>query len=205
LNYYISGTDDIINVDSSSSPDQSLWYFEAPSKYYGNHGISYGGTISFAVGSFSGDFSALNSDSTNVIILECESCDGPVRKGITLGYNIGTLKRSPNGPFNGTPMTISVPLHESSGWVKDSQNSLKSWTKPSKCDMIQVLSRLSKIMILGDWTRWYETVAIDNVQISNLKSKITDNYLVFRFLFFSLLDQLPLCSQLRPDASICEC
>jgi hypothetical protein len=179
LNYYISGTDDVINVESSSSPDQSLWYFEAPSKYHGNYGISYGGTISFSIGSFSGDFSALNSDNTNVIILECESCNGPVGKGITLGYNIGTLKISPNGPFNGTPMTISVPLHESAGWLKDSQNSLKSWTVPSKCDMIQVLSRLSKIRILGDWTKWYETVAIDNVQILNLKSKSSENVVYF--------------------------
>lgn len=48
---------------------------------------------------------------------------------------------------------------------------------------MQVLSRLSGLRILGDWTEWYETVAIDSVQISNLRA------------------QLPLCSMTMPDAS----
>lgn len=187
LNYYISSTDDVINVPASGMPDQSLWYFEAPPKFHGNHGIAYGGSLSFSIGSFSGDFSRLNGDNVNVVILECETCIGPVGLGITLGYTIGTLAKSPNGMFRGSPMTITIPLHETAGWVKDSQNVLMPWTTPSKCDIIQVLSRLSKIRILGDWTSWYETVAIDNVQFSNTKG------------------QLPLCSQLRPDASICEC
>lgn len=187
LNYYIVGSDDVINVAVSNAPDNSLWYFEAPSKFYGNQGISYGGSISFNIGSFSGDFSSLNGDDVNVVILECDTCIGPVGLGITLGYSMGTLKKSPNGAFTGSATTITIPLHESAGWLKDPQNVLLPWYKPSQCDMIQVLSRLSRIRILGDWTTWYETVAIDNVLIANTKG------------------QLPLCSQLRPDASICSC
>ncbi len=171
LNYYISGTDDIINVPSANKPDQSLWYFEAPSKYHGNYGISYGGTISFTIGAFSGDFKSMNAPQTNVIELHCADCIGPVGKGITLGFNIQTLNQSPNGAFNGEPKKITISLNENAGWLKDSQNTLQPWFKPSQCDMIQVLSRLSKIRILGDWTTWYETVAIDNVQISNTKGK----------------------------------
>jgi hypothetical protein len=34
------------------------WYFSAPSKFLGNRANAYGGTISFALGSFAGDFSA---------------------------------------------------------------------------------------------------------------------------------------------------
>jgi hypothetical protein len=208
LNYYILGTDDVINVQSSSSPDLSLWYFEAPSaKFSGNLGIAYGGSISFTLGSFSGDFSSLNPTTTNVVILECADCIGPVGKGITLGYNMAALAKSPNGLFNGNSKTINIPLHESGGWLKDPQNSLKAWYKPSQCDMIQVLSRLSKIRILGDWTTWYETVALDNVQILNTKGEIRliSNAYLTLFFSFRFLGQLPLCSMLRPDASICEC
>lgn len=169
LNYYIVGTDDIINVPQANGLDKSLWYFEAPSKFYGNLGISYGGNLQFTIGSFSGDFSRLNDLSSNVVILECEECVGPVGKGITLGYTMATLFKSPNGVFDGTPKKISIQLTENGGWLKDPQNTLKAWYKPSKCDVIQVLSRLSKIRILGDWTSWYETVAIDNIQISNTK------------------------------------
>lgn len=172
LNYYIVGTDDVINVAVSNAPDESLWYFEAPSKFHGNHGISYGGSLSFNIGAFSGDFTSLNGNDVNLVILECDKCIGPEGLGITLGYSIGTLAKSPNGLFKGSPTTITIPLHESAGWLKDPQNVLKSWTKPSQCDMIQVLSRLSRIRILGDWTTWYETVAIDNVQISNTKGKL---------------------------------
>lgn len=169
LSYYITGTDDLINVDSSSSPDRSLWYFEAPPKYYGNLGISYGGSLSFTIAAFSGDFSSLNAMTANVVELECESCDGPIRKGIRLGFSMAALSASPNGMFNGNAMKIVLPLHENAGWLKDSQDVLVPWYKTSQCDIIQVLSRLSKIRILGDYTTWYETVAIDNVQFSNTK------------------------------------
>jgi hypothetical protein len=171
MNFYISGSDDVINVDEAGMPDRSLWYFEAPSKYFGNQGIAYGGTLKFNIAAFSGDFTQLNDMKTNVVVLECETCVGPVGKGITLGFSIAQLKATPNGMFTGAPTTISIALNEQGGWLKDSQDVLLPWTKPSQCVMIQVLSRLSKIKILGDWTTWYETVAIDNVQIANQEGK----------------------------------
>lgn len=169
LNYYIVGTDNVINVQTSGGSDQSLWYFEAPVKFYGNKGISYGGVLEFTLGSFSGDFSKLNNGGVNAVILECADCIGPVGNGITLAFTIDALFSSPNGKFDGTPKRFSIPLTENAGWLKDPQDSLKSWFVPSQCDMIQVLSRLTKIRILGDWTTWYETVALDNVQIANTK------------------------------------
>jgi hypothetical protein len=101
------------------------------------------------------------------VILECATCTGPVSKGITLSYPISALKKS----FSGTPTRIVLSLVENAGWLKDPQNTLLQWKAPTKCDMIQVLSRLSSIRILGDWTQWYESVAIDTVQFVNLKSK----------------------------------
>ena len=114
---------------------------------------------------------------TMVVRLECAECDGPVggRGGITLGYSMASLARSPNGAFAGKALRISIPLRETggstAGWVKDPQNALLPWGAASQCDVIQVLSRLSKISILGDWTSWYETVALDDVRIVNTKGE----------------------------------
>jgi hypothetical protein len=63
LNHYIYGTDDIINADQFKTTDRSLWYFQAPSKFLNNQGITYGGTFEFSIGSFSGDFSMLQAAS----------------------------------------------------------------------------------------------------------------------------------------------
>jgi len=184
LNRYIYGTDDKINSikAGSTSPDQSLWYFSAPSQLLGNTGASYGGVMSFTLAGFSGDFSKTNGQQTPVVELECASCQGPVGKGILLIMPMNSVAK-----FDGSPTVFKVSLFESAGWLKDPQNTLKSWTAASKCDMIQTLSRLSAIRILGDWTSWYETVALDNVLISNMKA------------------QVPLCAMARPDASICTC
>lgn len=183
LNHYIYGTDNVINSDQFSTRDRSLWYFQAPSKFLGNIGIAYGGSFQFSLGAFSGDFTKLQPSNTPVVILECATCVGPVGPGITLVYPISALKNGAPGP---SPTLYTIPLDETKGWLKDPQNSLLSWGAPSKCDIIQVLSRLSAVKILGDWTTWYESVAIDNVQFLNLQS------------------QLPLCSLTRPDASLCD-
>jgi hypothetical protein len=189
LNYYIVGSDDLVNVDQSGKTDSSLWYFDAPSKFYGNQGISYGGSISFTIHSFSGDFKSdnWNSDDTKAVLIHCKDCTGPVYGGITLALPVGVLKKSYPSLFKGSPTEMSIKLTESSGWLKDPQNTLKPWYTPTQCDIIQVLSRLSKVQILGDWNQWYESVALDNVKISNTKG------------------QLPLCSMARPDASVCTC
>lgn len=93
--------------------------------------------------------------------------------GVTLGFSIASLKASTNGAFSGAVKHFSIPLVEGplGGWKKDSQNSLLPWTTASQCDVIQVLSRLSRIRILGDWTNWYESVALDDVRFKNLKGK----------------------------------
>ena len=101
-----------------------------------------------------------------MVILECSECIGPVGMGLNLAFPISALKTSIR--FDGSPMQFSVWLHETAGWLKDPQNMLKQWIVPSKCDMIQVLSRLSSIRILGDWTTSHEIIALDNVQITNL-------------------------------------
>ena len=53
--------------------------------------------------------------------------------------------------------------------------------------VIQVLSRLSSIRILGDWTPRHESMGLDTVLVYNTKG------------------QFPVCASIKPDASICTC
>lgn len=65
MNYYIMASDDLINVASSTSPDSSLWYFQAAAKFYGNIGVAYSGSLQFTIAAFSGDFKNLNARSVS--------------------------------------------------------------------------------------------------------------------------------------------
>ena len=107
-------------------------------------------------------------------------------KGITLIFPLSTALRST--PFSKEGTLFSLSLTEGAGWLKDPQNVLKPWTTPTRCDILQVLSRLSSLDILGDWTTWYETLALDNVQLQN-----------------SVAGKIPICAMSREDASSCSC
>jgi len=183
LNHYILSSDDKIDVQAANADDTSLWYFNSPTKFLGDMGIAYNGALQFTMSAFSGDFDKSNGGSSPVVKLYCASCEGPVGPGITLVYPRSALKTS----FNGGTTQITISLNENAGWLKDPQNSLVAWMPPSKCDIIQVLFRLSGMQILGDWTTWHESVALDNVVVVNTRS------------------YLPVCAQSRPDASVCTC
>jgi len=179
---YVFGTEDKINLKNGI--DSSLWYFQAPSKFLMNLGIAYGGKMSFSLLPFSGDMTKKYSGDIPVVELQCMSCPGPLTMGIRLVFPISAISPS---VFTSSPWNFELSLLETAGWLKDSQNTLAPWLPVTQCDLIQVLSRLSSFRILGDWTPWYETIALDNVQIRNTKA------------------QLPLCAMKRTDASICDC
>lgn len=192
LNHFIYASDDKLNVEEQGGVDASPWYFAAPSKFLGNHGIAYGGSLDFVLSGFSGDLTVgnLNDAHAHVVVLECKICD--YGRGVTLAYPLSSLPSIAAAVAQGAAASVAdvdahISLHESSGWLKDSKSSLVAWTTPSQCDMIQVLSNLSGMRILGDLTRWYETVGLDTVVIRNTRSR------------------LPVCAQARPDALTCSC
>lgn len=178
FNYYIYAKDEIINHSKFGEQDKSLWYFNAPAKFLGNKGAAYGGHISFSIGMFAGDIASLNRGG-NLVELECKECG--YNTGITLAYRFSKIR------FEHKIANFKIELVETANWLKDPQDSLKPWSAPSRCDFIQVLSRLSGLRILGDITTWYETVAIDNVVLSNTKNNV------------------PVCAMGRPDAAVCTC
>lgn len=188
LNYYIYGSDDEINVDSRGG-DTALWYFQAPQSSLVNLNVAYKGYLRFDLSALAGDFSQLNPPSTNVVELECSKCNGPNKLGLTLGFPISAL----SSPFNGSTTTFTLSLDETFGWLKDPQNVLLQWSVPSQCDMINVLSGLTALRILGDWTTWYETIAMDNVMIYNLKCT-ANLFNLCTVRANVIIAQLPLCA-----------
>lgn len=160
LNHYIWSRDTNINVNTPGGSDKDQWMFRAPSKFLGNQVIAYGGAISFWMSSASGDFAASNRNSGDDLIeLVCTSCAS--QKGIRL------VRRMSQGTvFNGSPTFISIPLVESS-WLKDSKNTLVPFAAPTACELAEVLEGLTSFRILGDFTKWYESVSIDKVEISH--------------------------------------
>ena len=178
FNYYIYAKDEIINHSKFGEQDKSLWYFNAPAKFLGNKGAAYGGHISFSIGLFAGDIASL-SKGLNLVELECKDCG--YNAGIRLAHRFSKIH------FTHAIAHFKIELLETANWLKDPRDSLKPWSAPSRCEFIQVLSRLSGLRILGDITTWYETVAIDNVVLSNSKNIV------------------PACAMGRPDASVCTC
>lgn len=147
LNQFITGT--------SLEGWHGHWYFNLPSEYLGFQAPAYGGSLGFTLGSSSGDFSLLNSD-VHEVIMTCDACDNG--KGITLATRPGYLK------FTGATKRMIVPMSESV-WVKDPKNVNMQWPASTKCELVQVLTQLSSIRILGDFTQRHESVSIDTVAL----------------------------------------
>lgn len=181
LSHYIQGSDNLIH-SSRTVHDQNLWYFQAPKQFTGNQLAAYRGNIEFVIGSFSGDFNKLHPGNTMGVIIECNSCAHG--KGRRFGYPISKLDASFR--FDRRPVRISISLDETGGWLEDPHNTLLPWTSPSQCGFLYALSNISSIQILGDWTVWYETVAIDSV-----------------YLRYEGCQQLPICSAYLPYACSC--
>lgn len=209
---FIYASDELIKVgsnyraslssSSSSSPapsasrkknrpiDLSLWYFRAPPAFSGNQGLAYGGQLSFTLSSFAGDFSEENIHwDAYVVFLDCEKCrakDNSGKSGVRLGMPLRSAL--PNGLLLGRDVPVALNLTEKAGWLEDTRTPLQAWQPPTRCTFIQVLSSLSGLSILGDYTKYYETISIDSVALtSNPKSK------------------LPMCAQGSPDARACTC
>ena len=162
LSQYIVGTDSDIRTSPRTTGDSNLWRFIAPSQYLGNKIVAYGSTLSFTAGAFAGDFSI---DQLHIkaplVTLECATCAGGA--GIRLGYFLTPDIASKT--LDGKTKKITVPI-TSTSFLKDPKNSLLRWQPITDCDLVHVLSNLSQLTILGDWTIWYETVALDDVVIT---------------------------------------
>jgi len=156
--------------------DTQQWYFSAPARFLGFQGNHYGGSFSFLLMSSSGDFALNNLNdggAADLVVLECASC------GTTLSPGIRLVARMDNAgagadwqSFDGKAKQFTIPLVEGS-WLKDPKSTLAAWTPPTQCEMLQVLSHLSAVSILGDHTKWHESVSLDSPQfVADCKAQV---------------------------------
>ncbi len=71
--------------------------------------------------------------------------------------------------LDGKAKVVRVPLLEGS-WKKDPRNVLtapQNWVHPTQCEMVEALQGITGLTILGDHTRWYESVGLDQVSITH--------------------------------------
>ena len=158
LSYYIYGQDAVIHR-TESGDDSLRWYFNAPAKFLGNQWAAYGGSLNFVLSSAEGNFDQANLNlmgTGNFVVLECTTCK--MNAGVTLAMPL-----SATFAFDGSTTQFVLPLTENAGWLKDPKNVILPWSQPTQCEVVEVLSKLSAIKILGDFTRGYETVALDSV------------------------------------------
>lgn len=165
LNRYIYSTDEVQYIDFDTGTDNSKWYFEAPPGKYAlpEMAAAYGGTLKFTLSSTYGDFTHLNSP-LDFISLECASCNS--NRGIRI------VRFADNGlQWDGSERVIQVTLGPNNFWRRDPMNSALPFTDATECEIAAVLSGLTRMKILGDFTKAGEGVAIDDVSISSATSQ----------------------------------
>ncbi len=80
MSQYITGKDDLINVDYKFKDDKNLWYFKSPAieNVFLDHKKRY--FISFTMTSFMGDFTKINKNVKDAaIIIKTDKGDVPIR------------------------------------------------------------------------------------------------------------------------------
>ncbi|CAM9590523.1 unnamed protein product [Ectocarpus sp. 4 AP-2014] len=199
LSFFLSGSDTIVHSDADGV-DDTLWWFKAGSAFSGNLGVAYAGTLEFSIGSFSGTFSEenLNGDALRLVELYCSACAR--NTGTTLAFPLSVAGGFAGG---GTGVSFSIPLSETGGWLKDPENTLKQAAPPTKCEMAEVLSNLSELRILGDFTKRHESVALDSVYIRAAGSGTSSGSGGLSGGIGG--SSLPVCAQGSPDATVCSC
>ena len=141
MSRYITGKDDLVNVDSKNKDDKNLWYFKSPPIK-----ITLGKTtgkpvlLTFTLTSFMGDFRHLNHCSA---LIKIKTTDGN-----TFWYPSVTK-------YDGNMVAFNVPLRGDL-WYNDAE---------TKVNFDTIFDAEFVIEILGDWTRGVEVIGLDNIII----------------------------------------
>lgn len=137
MSRFIIGNDSIIHTESrGNNNDKSLWYFRSPLLQADLSNYKH---INFSLSCFAGIRESLNKIDHYIRI-----CNQKI--------NLCT-KYSVLDQFNFTAQ-----------WTKfNVLLDKKLWSQSDKFN--KIISNVSYIYILGDWTQWYETVGLDNFLI----------------------------------------
>lgn len=159
LSYYVYGVDEVQYVDFATGLDRTRWYFEASPRAFNKPELagSYGGLIRFTVRSLYGNFSQLNAP-LDWVSLECQSCNSG------LGLRIVRFTDE-HLTWDGRERRVELRLSPMDKWQSDPLNAALNFTWATECEIAAVLTNMSRLRILGDWTRGGEGIAIDDVAI----------------------------------------
>ena len=158
MDRYCVGQDTLMDIDFESGDDSAKWSFVAPrSPVFIKENVqgSFGGTFGFTLRSSYGNFSDLNGGVLPLVALECEACNS--------GQGLRLFMPS---KFDGSQARYRIPLLASAGWLIDPMNVALPYSSATDCEVAAVLMGLSKLSILGDYTKAGEAIAIDDVFFS---------------------------------------
>jgi len=140
MSRYITGKDDLINVDSKNKDDKNLWYFKSPPiKITLDKTTVKPVLLTFTLTSFMGDFRHLNRCSALIKIKS---------NGNTFLYPYVTK-------YDGNMVSFNVPLR-SDVWYNEAE---------TKVNFDTIFDAEFEIEILGDWTQGVEVIGLDNIII----------------------------------------
>jgi len=140
MSRYITGKDDLINVDSKNKDDKNLWYFKSPPiKITLDKTTVKPVLLTFTLTSFMGDFRRLNRCSALIKIKS---------NGNTFLYPYVTK-------YDGNMVSFNVPLR-SDVWYNEAD---------TKVNFDTIFDAEFEIEILGDWTQGVEVIGLDNIII----------------------------------------
>lgn len=161
MNRYIYGTDDVQYVDFDTGVDRQSWYFVPPLSFSSQDmAAAYGGTLRFTVKATYGDFDYLNQPpALDWIVLECQSCND--ERGLR-------IVRAVDDFFSwfGEEKVVELDIKGGNFWQRDPLNGALPVTNATDCEIAATLNGLTKLKILGDFTKAGEGVAIDDVTIT---------------------------------------
>ena len=150
MSNFIVGKDDVINVDSKNKDDRNLWFFSK--QLPANFSLANASALSFTMTSLMGDFTNLNNPnsfgSAFVKLFNNVSNEYIVFPVINLIQQ-----------YDGKIKEFYIPLINQV-WVTGHNH-----IPTAHDDFKRILNNISRIDILGDWTRGNETIGLDNVKI----------------------------------------
>lgn len=142
MTHYITGKDNLINVDSKHKDDKNLWYFKSPPiKLSFDKNSNKPTLLTFTLTSFMGDFKNLNY---------CRALIKINSKCRTFFYPYVTK-------YDGNMATFNIPLRNDLWYNEDGQN--------TEVNFDTIFDDVFEIEIFGDWTRGIEVIGLDNVII----------------------------------------
>ncbi|MFI5337459.1 MAG: laminin B domain-containing protein, partial [Opitutales bacterium] len=145
------GTGGAILVEPANGAND---YFQAPAKFNGDLSAFYNGTLSLDL-----KLSLAATGGESAMVVLTGSYNG---SPLSIGY----LPPSGQWPTTGSFTTFALTLNSSQGWTITNSSDYTTSTLATDVQIQSVLSNVTDLRIMGDWTYSQDNDILDNVQLS---------------------------------------